>query len=512
MKYKNSWCLLTIVIFITLNTNGWCQNNNSFIKDSLDAYVNKAMELWDIPGVAITIIKNDSILYSKGFGVIKKNTQTKVNSSTLFPIWSMGKSFTAFSLALLEDRNQLKLEDKVKNHFRAFKMKNKDYENEMNCIDLLAHRMGIETFQGDFLWSESTLSNEQLLSKWSNFNPKYPIRSGFQYSNFGYLIAAEVIENRGKKKWQSFISDEILKKLQMDQSILFVDDLKKNRNIAIGHTKINNIINPLQQGEGIKIEAFGGMYANVEEMIQWIRLHLNKGIINNKRIFNEQLFDRVHKPYNTIGKMFLPDGTSPNVNYGLGWEIRDYNNREIITHGGSYTGFVSMMGFVPSDKLGFVILTNSDAHELCEALKWQIINAYSNKPFFNYMTEMFNYTKAGDEQLKIELKKINDSINLKLPTSIPLKNFEGTYYNEIYGKILVKVDLLNNLLLQFEHHPNLTATLKHISDNRFFCEYSQAMFGNVEIPFIIKNKKVEGFELSVHTYVEFTRYSFTKLK
>ncbi|SFF57758.1 CubicO group peptidase, beta-lactamase class C family [Thermoflexibacter ruber] len=510
MKQK---LLIFILISLTLNLHSlqvFAQTKNSFVADSLDTYITKAMKLWNIPSVAVAIVKDDTVVYLKSFGISDLSTQSKADNTTLFPIWSMGKSFTAFSLALLEEGNRVKLEDKVKKHYPQFKMNNSSYENEMNLIDILSHRMGVETFQGDFLWSESSLNNEKLLQKWSKFSPKHPIRSGFQYSNFGYLIAGEVISNVSKQNWQSFMTNEILKPLSMSNTVLLVNELKKKQNVAKGHIKVNGTIVPIVEGESMKIEPFGGMYSTIDDMIIWIKLHLNKGKIGTTKIFNESIFERVHKPQNIVGKMYLPDGSSPNVNYALGWEVRDYQHREVITHGGAYTGFSSMMGFVPQEKLGFVILTNSDAHELGEALKWQIIDAYLNRNYTNYAQNMYNYTKAGEEWEAKNLSKMQDSVALNLPTILPLNDFVGTYGSDTYGEIQVEIDTPNSLKLKFEHHPQLVATLKYIGNNRFWCEYSQTMFGKVIIPFEIKNNKVIGFELSVHPYVEFTSYLFKR--
>lgn len=298
----------------------------------------------------------------------------------------------------------------------------------------------------------------------------------------------------------------------MNQSIVEVTDLKLKSNIATGHIKVDGGIKSLAPGESIKIEPFGGMYSSVDDMILWIQLHLNKGLINDTRIFAERIFDRVHQPQNIVGKMYLPDGSSPNVNYGLGWEVRDYHGREVVTHGGAYNGFLSMMGFMPNEKLGFVILTNSDAHELTEALKWQIIDAYLNIKYVNHANAMFEYTKAADARRNSWMTKISDSLTVNIPTKIPLKKFEGTYQNNIYGTIQVTQLDAATLEVKFEHHPKLKATLKHLGDNRFFCEYSQAMFGKVIIPFEEKNKQVVGFELKVDSFVEFTSYYFSKVK
>jgi CubicO group peptidase (beta-lactamase class C family) len=503
--------LLTVLFigFFASNVSG--QTRNSFVRDSLDGYILKAMELWDIPGLAVAIVKNDTVVYSKGFGVTSLSSQQSVDSSTLFPIWSMGKSFTAFSLALLENRKQLALEDKVTKHYKAFHIASEVHEREMNIVDLLSHRIGIETFQGDFLWSESSLNTDHLLEKWSQFRPVYPIRSGFQYSNFGYLIAGKIIEQVSTKNWQTYLKEEVLDPLEMKDCRLFIQEVLKEQNVARGHSKVDGKVIEIAKGESMLIEPFGGMYANVEDISTWLRLHLNKGMLGSERLFDEAIFRKTLKPENIIGKMYLPDGSSPNVTYALGWEVRDYQNREVITHGGAYNGFLAMMGFVPQENLGFVILTNSDANELGEALKWQIIDSYTQRSFTNYAEKMYDYTKSGEIWEAQENQKLRDSVALNLPTSIPLRHFEGDYVSEIYGKIQITQEGTNTLKLIFEHHPNLTATLNHIGNNRFYCKYSQPMFGKGIFPFEVVDGKIKGFELSVHPFVEFTTYSFKKL-
>lgn len=509
-KYSIYRTLLLLILWIYTDVNA--QNKNSFVQDSLDQYINDAMTKWNIPGLAVAITKDDRLVYSKGFGIANVDIGNKVDENTLFPIWSMGKSFTAFSLALLEQRNQLHLDDLVKHHYQNFKMDSKDYENELTLIDVLAHRMGVETFQGDFLWSESPLTTAQLLDKWAHFKPRYPMRSGFQYSNYGYLIAGQVLESVGKKTWQTFLTDEILKPLGMNRSTLLEEDLKTNNNVSSGHTKIQGTIKTIGAMQGLRIEPFGGMYSSIHEMIVWIQLHLNKGIINGKRIFAESIFDRVHQSYNSIGKMYLPDGSNPLVNYELGWEVRDYYGKKVITHGGSYHGFLTMMGFVPQEKLGFVILTNSDAHELTESLKWQIVDAYRNQAFKNHVQPLVEYTQREEIRREQWLQVMLDSVAQKIKPTIPLKRFEGSYQNKIYGIVQVKLVGDDTLELKFEHHPLLTASLKHIGDNRFFCEYSNSMFGKVVIPFEEKNNTIISFELSVDPLVEFTTYQFLKCK
>lgn len=127
MKLKLFVSLLISSALTLCNLQVFAQSKNSFIADSLDNYIANAMKLWNIPGVAVAIVKDDVVVYSKSFGVSDLSTQSKVDNTTLFPVWSMGKSFTAFSLALLEERNRIKLEDKVKKYYPQFKMSNPGY-------------------------------------------------------------------------------------------------------------------------------------------------------------------------------------------------------------------------------------------------------------------------------------------------------------------------------------------------------------------------------------------------
>lgn len=511
---KNNWIqkigTILICIFSIVNPSElYSQKRNPFIQDSLDNYIINSMKLWEIPGVAVSIIKNDSVIYCKGFGVNDVKEKKAVDTKTNFRIWSMGKSFTAFSLALLENRKKIELDKPVKNYLHSFKMANKLFEDEINSIDLLSHRIGIETFQGDFLWSESNLSDKELLNKWSNIKPTYPFRSGFQYSNYGYLIAGELISKLSNKNWKNFINDELFVPLGMENSF-FDSNQTTNTNLSIGHTKVNGKIERLDYSNNSKSHAFGGVFSNVEDLSKWIKLFLNKGVHNNKQIFDYQIIKRVTKSQNIIGKGHLPDGTSPNMNYALGWEVRDYNNREVITHGGAYSGYLSMMGYVPKENLGFVILTNSDSNELVESLKWQIIDAFTGRKFNNYSIIIDNYNKERDKKKEenIEKKEIERGSN-NLDTEL-LKNIIGTYENDVYGKITIGYSESNGLNMLFENHPNLSAKLDYLGNQKFKCKYSLPLFGEVTLSFnIIENRKI-SFDLYVDPFVEFTHYRFTK--
>ena len=487
----------------------FAQASPAFITDSLDPYIHKAMKRWQIPGLAIAITKSDSIVYAKGFGVRSIHVNDSVTTKTLFPIWSMGKAFTALALALLQEEKRLKLDDKAHQFLPSFNMADSFHQKETTVADLLAHRMGIETFQGDFLWSESDLTTDELLQRWAKIKPAYGLRTGFRYSNFGYLVAGKVIEQVSKQSWQKFIVSHILQPLEMKHTQVYIDSAQRQHNRAKGHTLQQGKLIRLPENSGQFIQPFGGIYSTAEDMAKWLIANANKGKVNGKQILPKEAFETVHTPHNVIGRSYMPNGVVSLLNYGLGWDMRNYCNKEVISHGGAYAGHVSMMGFLPEEQLGFVILTNSDANELTEALKWQVIDAYLGRPFFHYSDSMFRFVEQQRQWEADEMEKRKAALRSKEKTS-NLKAYAGTYHCALYGNISVETKGTDTLIMKFQHHPNLAATLTPFSETDFVCIYNHPMFGEVIIPFLWEKQRVKSFQFSVHPLVEFTSYRFIK--
>ncbi|MFY8003653.1 MAG: serine hydrolase domain-containing protein, partial [Chitinophagaceae bacterium] len=392
----------------------------------LTKYLEKGIRDWKIPGVAVGIIKNDSIHYINGLGITDITTKQPINTNTLFPIWSMGKSFTALALAMLEQQGKINLSLPIRQYLPNFKMSNIYAQNNATTIDLLSHRLGVETFQGDFLWSESTLKTNELITKWSQLPNKYGLRNGFQYSNFGYLIAGNIISKISHLSWQQFIQKHILDSLQMHNSFLQFQQVLQQPSVAKGHSYNNSNWQVLPMYTAEPIQPFGGMYSNITDMLKWLQLHINEGKLAKKTIFDQSIIYKVLHPQNIVGNQYLPNGLHPLVTYALGWDRREYFNKTVYSHGGAYGGFISMMAFVPEEKLGLVILTNADNHELGEAVKWQVIDAYLQINKHNYLQNLLNYTAVAEKEEKATTTKLFDSINQQLPLSIPLNQFCGS--------------------------------------------------------------------------------------
>lgn len=485
------------------------QSRFDSIKVDLDAHISKAIADWKVPGISLAITVGDSIVYSKAFGFADLEQKEPVTTNTIFPIGSMGKSFTAFSLALLQEQGKLSLNDKVVKWLPWFTMTDKQLQNNLTIADLLSHRTGMETFTGDLLWTESNLSNREIINKWGKFKPVFPIRSRFGYSNIAYLLASEIIQTASGSNWKQFVKRQLLQPLNMHSSFVSEDEAMQYPLVAKGYTRIADSVKEIPNGTGV-LEAFGGMYSTTNDMAKWLILHANDGKLFNQQLFPEGLMWEVRNPFSIVGKNYFANGKRLLVNYGLGWELFNYNNEEAACHGGAYSGYLSMMGFIPEQKAGFVILTNSDSHELTEALRWTIIDVLSGLSVKDYSSDVLNFmVNQQNELMKFE-QKLSDSVLLKIPLPIPVQQFTGIYHNNIYGDINL-LNEGNELLLKMQHHPSITARLQYIGNNRFYCIYNHPMFGKTVWPFEISNGKVKGLTLSVHPMLEFSCYFFEKI-
>src|SRR5207302_4170189 len=141
MKKCIHFCLLLVVSF----QSSFSQDAMpSFIKDSLDKYIETALNDWQIPGMAVCIVRNGSVVLMKGYGVKEMGTNDKVDENTLFMIGSNSKAFTATALAMLETEKKISLDDKVTKWIPEFKLDNKLAGEQAIIRDLLCHRLGFK--------------------------------------------------------------------------------------------------------------------------------------------------------------------------------------------------------------------------------------------------------------------------------------------------------------------------------------------------------------------------------
>jgi CubicO group peptidase (beta-lactamase class C family) len=480
-----------------------------FISDSLDSYINRALRDWSIPGVAVAIVKDGKVVLTRGYGKQSMERNDKIDENTLFMIGSNTKAFTATLLSLLQYEHKCSLNDKVVKWLPGFSMKDPWVARELNLTDILCHRIGMGTFQGDFMYWTSSLTRADVIKKFGGLTPLYGFRSKWGYTNAGFLIAGECIQKISNESWESNINDKIFGPLQMNRTIALSADMPQQQNIAAPHTLVFDTLKLLHFRVIDNLAPAGGVSSSVSDLSHWLICQLDSGRYNGKQVIPFPVILETRKPKSIIGIPFSPFNRSHFNLYGLGWELMDYENREIVYHTGGVDGYVSSVTLLPEEKLGVVILTNTDANEFFEALKWEIVDAYLNLPYRNYSNYYLGLIKADRKRELLWYKAEKDTVAMHKSPAANLKNFTGRYVHPVYGYLDISL-AGNQLKMTFEHHPDLSGELEYLGGSRFLCTYNDPAFGIKVLPFKIVNNQVKSLKLRVAGFVEYTEYEFVK--
>jgi CubicO group peptidase (beta-lactamase class C family) len=483
----------------------------SFVKDSLDNYVNRALTEWQIPGVSVCIVKNGKIVVMKGYGVKETGTNDKVDENTLFMIGSNSKAFTATALAMLDADKKLSLDDKVQKWMPDFKLYDPWVAKEANIRDLLCHRLGFETFQGDFMFFDSDLTTAEVREKMGKLKPMYSFRSKWGYTNSAFMTAGEIIPKVTGKSWADFITDSIFKPLGMNNSLALSKDIQAASNKCAAHTVVMGELKKIPYGNIDNLAAAGSISSSVNDMSKWVMMQLNNGKLDGKTIIPANAIAQTRIPHSILGNGGHMFNKSHFALYGLGWFLEEYAGRKIVAHTGGVNGFVTSVCLIPEEKIGIIVFTNTDANNFYEALRNEIQDAYLGLPYRNYSKVYLGSQNADEKEKAKQYKMIRDSIAMNPKTELPETAYAGEYMHDVYGKMNIKMEH-GKLIMRFEHHKGRWGTLEPLGGNRFFCTYNDPLYGMKKLDFTVTDKKVKSLTVKVADFVEFTPYEFIKIK
>jgi CubicO group peptidase (beta-lactamase class C family) len=503
--------ILLILFLMALVTGLYAQGGRQgFMRDSLDNYIEKGMKDWQIPGMAVCIIKDGQILLMKGYGTKELGGTDQVDTNTLFMIGSNSKAFTATSMVLLEYEKKLSLDDKVTKWIPSFKLENKAAGEQAIIRDLLCHRIGFKTFQGDFTYWTSNLSRDQVIEKMGHIKAVYPFRTKYGYTNAAFLTAGQIIPAATGMSWEDFIRKRFFAPLGMTGSLALSKEILNAPNKAVPHTMADGKLIKIPYNDIDNLAPAGSISSSVSDLSKWIRCQLDTGKWNGHQVFPAAVILETRKPHTIVGDHPPKFNEGHFQSYGLGFFLEEYMGRKIVSHTGGVNGFVTSITMVPEEKLGIIVLSNTDQNDLYEELKWEIMDAVLGLPYRNYSgvaLQKFNDSNSRDEK---ENKAKMDTVVMQLKTTLPLSAYEGNYSNDVYGNMKV-VSEDGELRMKFSHHPNMYAKLLSLGGDRFYAVFTDPEFSKATFPFTIQNQKVKSVTVKVADFVEYTPYEFKKM-
>lgn len=453
---------------------------------SLEADVNRVMKTFDVPGIAIAVVKDGKVIAAQGFGVRKLGEPAKVDGQTLFEIASNSKAFTAAALAMLVDQGKLAWDDPVIKHLPDFAMYDAYVTREMTVRDLLTHRSGLGLGAGDLLWWPTTdFSTDEIIHKLRYIRPATSFRSSYAYDNLLYIVAGKIIAAKSGKSWGETMHDWILKPVGMANSTTSLAESARNPNTSNAHSKIDGKIAAVKSMPVDNAVGAVGINTNAEDIARWMNVLLDGGRIGKGadgkevRLFSEKQ-SREMWTAQTPMKISEPRpplaATKPNFYaYGLGFQLRDYQGKLVAMHGGALQGFYSKVVLVPEAKLGIAILTNAESGGALNALQYRLLDRYLGLPQVDWIKAVADVEDEANAKEMERLKKASATRAAASKPSLPLAAYDGDYEDAWYGIATIR-RANGKQVLTFSRTPDLTGEMEHFQHDTFIVRWKERNF------------------------------------
>ncbi len=487
--------LLIVAIFLAMPVWGQVDTRQ------LDKYFAQALTDWQVPGMAVAIVKDGEIVFAKGYGVLEQGQQQKVDEHTNFAIASNTKAFIAASLAYLVGEGKLSWDDEVVDYLPYFALYDAYATQHATIRDLLSHRLGLGTFSGDVIWYKSEYSAAEVIKHIRYVPQAYGFQAGYGYSNLMFITAGEVIKAVSGLPWDEFVQQHFFKPLHMDRTVTSVNALPRMDNIASPHKTIAGQVTPIPWANWDNMGAAGGIISNANDMAKWLILQMNHGLNGADTLFAPRVQVDMWTPHNNHKVSLASQKNMPSRHfsgYGLGWGISDYQGRKMVSHGGGYDGMYSRVVMVPEEHLGMVVLTNAMTG-IATPITMRAIDAILGTGNRDWSAEALpraaRWAKFKEERVA---KRVSARVPDTQPT-LPLAAFTGTYSDPFYGRVnIIMAD--DHLVIDFVPAPHLRADLSHWHYNTFKLNWREvhAWFDFGTLQFVLdNNNEVTGIEFDV---------------
>lgn len=508
--------LLRLALFTILLASSLPVRAQSGPLQGLDAYVQQAMSQWKVPGVALAVVKDDRVVLVKGYGILETGKKEPVDENTLFAIASNTKAFTATALGLLVQEGKIKWDDPVIDYLPGFALHDPVATRKITIRDLLCHRAGLGKWAGDLTWFASTYDTREVMRRIRFQEPAFDFRTGFGYTNLMYLVAGEIIPVVTKRSWSDFIKERFFKPLGMTRSNTSVKDLATTSNVARPHMIKSGRVTAIEYVNVDNVAPPGAINSSVKDLAQWLRLQLADGKLDGEQLVDAAVIKETRKahtlvPLGDVARKLYP--TAHLAAYGLGWGLMDYRGRLVVRHGGGLDGMFSFTGLMPEERLGVVVLSNLEDHDLTTALVYHIFDAYLGVEFQDHSARFYNFhqeiaKKHGKDRQATRKARM---VGTKLTHARP--EYSGSYESRVYGKATIKYKN-GRLTLHLGAHPQIIGAMSHWHHDTFRCEWKNSTFGESFIYFDFDDQmEIKQFRVKVRPdWIDTREYVFKRIK
>jgi CubicO group peptidase (beta-lactamase class C family) len=423
------------------------------------------------PGVAVAIVKDDEVIFAKGFGYRDVEKKEPMTADTLLAIGSASKAFTTFTMGTLVDEGKLDWNTPVREYIPWFRLYDPFASERLTPRDLVTHRSGLP--RHDAMWYNNyTASREEFVRRLAYLKPTADLRERFQYNNLMFLTAGYLIEVLTEKIWEDAVRARVLDPLEMKRTNFSVMDSQKDANHALPYREYKDKIEKIPFRDITNIGPAGSINSSVNEMSHWLLVHLNQGKFKGEQVINPQTVQDMHLAY-------MPTGGTPSIaeitpaDYGLGWFVDTYRGHRRVRHGGNIDGFSALVCMLPDDDVGIVALTNKSGSPLPELLirhTSDLLLGTETKDWIGQTLERIANSKEmrKEAEEKKATRRKTGTVHVH-----KLKEYAGDYSHPGYGDLKVFLEesqlafTYNGITTPLEHWHYETFNAKRAEDPTF---------------------------------------------
>ncbi len=437
----------------------------------LDGFVARVMDTFEVPGLALAVVRDGRVLVARGYGVRELGRPDPVDAHTRFAIASNTKAFTATALALLVEEGELDWDDPVIESLPWFRMWDPWVTREITVRDLLVHRSGLGLGQGDLLgWPKSDRTREEIVRAIRWLEPKTSFRSAYAYDNVLYHAAALVIEETSGLAWEEFVRARIVEPLGMADTRVTRTATREAGNVARPHARVEGIVRPVTPYDATNTNASGGIGSSAADMATWMRVQLDSGRVSGgPPLYLPSTTREMWTIVTPIPRPAPPPELAPlrsHFNgYGLGFFLRDYRGRQMVTHTGSNPGYVSRVTLIPELRLGIAVLTNAEAGEAFDAITHHVLDHVLGAPPFDWLGAYAARHDPSGATMEPSVPR-----DPAASPSLPLAAYAGIYEDRWYGDVAIAPEG-DRLVMRFRRTPVLVGDLEPWRNDSFLVRW-----------------------------------------
>jgi CubicO group peptidase (beta-lactamase class C family) len=495
IQRMNKYFLASILLFSFNFSIGQTIDNRL---DGLEQDIETLMKSYNALGLSVSVVKNNQVVYSKGFGYRDLENKLPVNENTVFPIASCSKAFTASLLGILDYEEKISLKDKPSLHIPKLEFYNSEMDNIITIEDLLSHKSGLGEINGTLvLFPEQ--HNLEVIRKLKYIKPDGKPKDSWIYSNMGYTIAGTIVEQVTGESWEDDLKKNIFRPLGMSNSYTDITHVKETNNFSYGYGLTQGKVKKVLFEDYQNYKPAGGIRSSAKDMANWMIAWLNEGKFKEKQVLPKDFVRNA----TTIHNM-RPNENEESVflfGDGFGWRMESQSGDYKVYHGGNTSGFSTLVLTYPFKKLGITVLTN----QTNSTLPYIIGDIIKNRLLELPRVAIENYPVLV-EDIYIPTK-VNKELHPEKKPTHSLLSFVGKYENKGYGTIEVEFKEGNLYAI----YPTYKFFLEHLHHNIFVMKPLQDVSDLFNPEFAVNFRTKNNGEISSLTInlqsepVEFTK-------